>query len=88
MFNCGKIFQTKILDNSLPKTSLKNLLNEIEGVELSDKVKNILMEKCEDRLFVFFNEFMSEVFAFSDNEPTIPDFLKRMEEKYFDIISN
>jgi len=87
MFNCGKIFQTKIMDNSLPKTSLKDLLVEMEGIQLVEKVKNILKEKCDGKLLDFFEEFMSEVFLFSENEPTIPDFLKRMEEKYFDIIS-
>lgn len=89
-FNCGKIFNTIVDDHFIPLQSIKELFKEMNEISIRDKIKEILSFACKDlHLFSFFFEFLTDILCFDreeDEEPTIPDILRRMEKNYPKII--
>jgi len=89
-FRCGPIFKTEINNQNLTIELIKKFCDELNEISFDEILKKILKIRCqEEELYNFFYEFLKEILTFDreeDNEPTIPDILKRMESKYSKII--
>ena len=90
LFEGGKIIKTRVNDIYFPKDSFESILKEIENINFEEKISEIIKNNCkEDTLYYnYFYEFLSEILCFKDNEPSIPNILKRMFDNYFEIITN